>query len=218
MSGIDTGSHKGLSSQTPESGTRFAGQDRQAKPQASLQKRAADFEPRLKAAEQGMPRGTPALRKTEEEPVDFAPLQPAPLAPQARADVAMPQTARDQPAAGAERLATTLSEIATRSPAPGVTLEAGSGLRIPLDVPFLGARAATITLTAGEILVILHGAPGLAPPDAGIIAEAARNLSLSLFHRLPERRLNLTFEEDRLDQGDGSDTTPRFNPLLGPVR
>lgn len=221
MSGIDTGGKRELAGQTPDSGTRFAGQERQGQPPAALAKRAEAFAPKLKAAEQEAARALAPLRKPpEEEPLDFAPLQPQlPLAAQqARGDAALPMTVRDAPAAaGLERMAASVAEAVGR-PAQGAVPQLEGGLRIPLDGAVFGAQSATVTVTATEILILLHGVPGVAPPDPRAIAEAARSLSLSLLQRLPDRRVTLGYEPDEPAPVEGADRTRDFNPLLGPVR
>lgn len=220
MSGIDTGGKGDLAGQTPDSGTKFTRQPRQGQTPVALQKRAADFEPKLKAAEQSIAQAMGPVRKVEEDEIDFAPLQPSPQASAPnRADIPAPASPdRSAHAASLDRMAAALSEaIARPTQRLGVGAE-GGGLRISLDVPLFGAHAATVTVKAGEILVTLHAAPGLAPPDPRAMAEAARNLSLALLHRMPDRRLTLGYEEDGASAVDGADKGPGFNPLLGPVR
>jgi hypothetical protein len=223
MSGIDTGGKRELAGQTPDSGTRFTGQERQGQTPAALQKRAEEFAPKLKSAEQEAARAialAPLRKPPEEEALDFAPLTPQPpvAAPQARGEAALPMTGRDAPAAaGLERMAASVAEAVGR-PAQGAVPQLEGGLRIPLDGAVFGAQSATVTVTATEILILLHGVPGVAPPDPRAIAEAARNLSLSLLQRLPDRRVTLGYEPDEPAPVEGADRARGFNPLLGPVR
>jgi hypothetical protein len=222
MSGIEAGDKRHLAGQMPEGQAGFAGQGRQDQGSASLHQRAAAFAPALRAATQPAAPGTAPARKTDEDEIDFAPFHPAGLAslasPLARADAAAAPTAgREGATTGMERIIATLSEAATRAaPTPGIG--ADGAMRVPLDVAVFGAHAATINVTATEIHVLLHGAPGLAPPDPRAMAEAAAKLALVLSPRLADRRVSLGYAEDAPNPVDGADGAPRFNPLLGPVR
>lgn len=218
MSGIEAGDKRHLAGQMPEGQAGFAGQGRQDQGTASLHQRAAAFAPALRGATQPAAPGTAPARKTDEDEIDFAPFHPASLAgPAARADAATPQAGREAGATGMDRVIATLSEAAARA-APNPGIGADGAVRVPLDTAFFGAHAATINVTATEIHVLLHGAPGLAPPDPRAMAEAAAKLALVLSPRLADRRVSLGYAEDAPNPVDGADGAPRFNPLLGPVR